>query len=52
MASGWKREFKNAGTMHTQINGTINRTPGTGKHFMGRILQRMNKKFKRKKKRG
>ena len=52
MASGWKKEFKNTGTMHTQVNGTINRPPGTGKHFMGRILQRMNQKFKRKKKRG
>ena len=52
MASGWKKEFKNAGTMHVQVNGGINRPPGTGKHFMGRILQRMNKKFKRKKKHG
>ena len=52
MAIGYKKEFKNAGTMHVQVNGGINLPPGTGKHFMGRILQRMNKKFKRKKKRG
>ena len=51
MASGWKVEFKNNGkNLLGSMNDFIQRKPGDGKHFMGKILQRMQRKFNPKRK--
>ena len=55
MASGLKKEFKNYGkNLPGAMNDLMENNPGKGKHFMGKILQRMQRKFtpRRKKKRG
>jgi hypothetical protein len=55
MAGKWKMEFKNQGkNLPGGMNDFEEHDPGKGKHFMGKILQRMQRKFKprRKKKRG
>ena len=51
MSSGWKVEFKNNGkNLPGPMNDFIQRKPGGGKHFMGKILQRMQRKFNPKRK--
>jgi len=55
MATGWKMEFKNNGkNLPGGMNDFVENNPGKGKHFMGKIIQRMQRKFnpRRKKKRG
>ena len=52
MSSGWKVELKNNGkNLPGSMNDFIQKNPGDGKHFMGKILQRMKRKFNPKRKR-
>ena len=52
MARGWEIQFKNYGKnlSGSTMNDFIEKKPGDGKHFMGKILQRMEKKFNPKRK--
>ena len=51
MASGRKIQFKNSGkNLPGPGNDFIEKKPGDGKHFMGKILQRMQRKFNPKRK--
>ena len=46
MASGWKIQLKNNGkNLPGPGNDFIEKKLGDGKHFMGKILQRMQRKF-------